>query len=179
MKVRSIQDNLHLVHHIFEGIKDDTEAALLNLDQSKAFYSVDHRFLAAVLEITGFERFQQMDQHAVPQPAGGGAGEVKVFEGFCDRVIGSERLPLVPSSLCPSLETLLRRLRDERTRPALRAVSLTDSVRAKISAFVDDIAVFVSRPLDIVAVKMAVERYEKVAGIKVNFDKSEGLRLGA
>ena len=29
------------------------------------------------------------------------------------------------------------------------------------------------------AVKMAVERYEKVAGAKVNFDKSEGLRLGA
>ena len=27
--------------------------------------------------------------------------------------------------------------------------------------------------------KKAVERYEKVAGAKVNFDKSEGLRLGA
>ena len=27
--------------------------------------------------------------------------------------------------------------------------------------------------------KMAVERYEKVAGAKVNFDKGEGLRLGA
>ena len=27
--------------------------------------------------------------------------------------------------------------------------------------------------------KMAVERYEKVAGAKVIFDKSEGLRLGA
>ena len=38
---------------------------------------------------------------------------------------------------------------------------------------------FVSRRLDVVAVKMAVERYEKVAGAKVNFDKSEGLQLGA
>ena len=27
--------------------------------------------------------------------------------------------------------------------------------------------------------KMAVERYEKVAGTKVNFDKREGLQLGA
>ena len=27
--------------------------------------------------------------------------------------------------------------------------------------------------------KEAVARYEKVAGAKVNFDKSEGLRLGA
>ena len=27
--------------------------------------------------------------------------------------------------------------------------------------------------------KKAVERYEEVAGAKINFDKSEGLRLGA
>ena len=58
--------------------------------------------------------------------------------------------------------------------PAVPIVSLTGSVRAKISAFADDITVFVSRRLDIVA----VERYEKAAGAKVNFDKSEGLRLG-
>ena len=43
-----------------------------------------------------------MDQHAVPQPAGGGAGERKAFRGFGDRVVGPEGLPLVPSSLCPS-----------------------------------------------------------------------------
>ncbi len=36
-------------------MKDDTEAALINLDQSKAFDRVDHRFLAAVLETTEFE----------------------------------------------------------------------------------------------------------------------------
>ena len=35
-----------------------------------------------------------------------------------------------------------------------------------------------SSPLDILAVKM-VERYKKVAGAKINFDKSEGLLLGA
>ncbi len=45
-----------------------------------------------------------------------------------------------------------------------------------ISAYADDITVFVSIRLDILAVKKAVERYEKVAGAKVNFDKSEGLR---
>ena len=30
-------------------IKDSIEAALINLDQSKAFNRVDHRFLASVL----------------------------------------------------------------------------------------------------------------------------------
>ena len=37
----------------------------------------------------------------------------------------------------------------------------------------------VSRRLDIKAVKKAVGEYERIAGAKVNFDKSEGLRLGA
>ena len=87
--------------------------------------------------------------------------------------------PLSPLLYVLALEPLLRRLRDERTRPALRGISLTGSVRAKISAFSDDITVFVSRRLDKGAVKMAVERYENVVGAKVNFDKSEGLRLGA
>ena len=32
--------------------------------------------------------------------------------------------------------------------------------------------------LDIKAMKKAVVRYEQIAGAKVNFDKSEGLRLG-
>ena len=100
-----------------------------------------------------------MDQHTVPQPAGGGAGEWKAFEDFC---------PLSPLLYLLVLEPLLRRLKDEKTHPALRRITLTGSVRVKISAFADDITVFVSRLLDIVEVKMAVEKYEKVACAKVN-----------
>ena len=55
VKGRSIQDNLHLICEVLEGIKDDTEAALISLDQSKAFDRVDHRFLASVLETAGFK----------------------------------------------------------------------------------------------------------------------------
>ena len=50
---------------------------------------------------------------------------------------------------------------------------------AKVSAFADDITVFVFRRLDIKAVKKVVGENERIAGAKVNFDKSEGLRLGA
>ena len=49
VKGRSIQDNL--AREILEGL----EAAMINLDQSKAFDRVDHRFLATVLEIAGFQ----------------------------------------------------------------------------------------------------------------------------
>ena len=55
VKGRSIQDNLHLIREIIEGIEDGTEAALINLDQCKAFHRVDYRFLASVLETARFK----------------------------------------------------------------------------------------------------------------------------
>ena len=55
VKGRSIQDNLHLIREVLEGMEDGTEAALISLDQSKAFDRVDHRILATVLETAGFE----------------------------------------------------------------------------------------------------------------------------
>ena len=65
------------------------------------------------------------------------------------------------------------------TRPALRVIPLTGFLSAKVSAYADDITVFVSRRLDLKAVKKAVVRFEQIVGAKINFDKSEGLRLGA
>ena len=103
-----------------------------------------------------------------------------MFGGFCNRAVGPARLSLVPSSLCPCSGAAAPKEQGwGGARPALRGILLTGSVRAKISAFADDITVFVSRRRDILAVKEAVARYEKVAGAKVNFDKSEGLGCGS
>ena len=121
-KGSSIQDNLHLVRGILEGIEDDTEAALISLDQSKAFDRVDYRFLAAVLETAGFKpesyRWISILYHS-PQAV--------------VQVNGKR------------LEPLRRRLRDEAANPALIEVLLNGRVRARVSAFTDDMTVFVSR----------------------------------
>ena len=180
VKGRLIQDNVHLIREVLEGIVDDTEAALISLDQSKAFDSVDHRFLATVLETAGFKpefrRWISMMYHK-PQA-------VVQVNGRRSRAFAIERsvrqgCPLSPLLYVLVLEPLLRRLRDEGTSPALRGVPFADSLTARVSTFADDITVFVSRRLDIKAVKKAVGEYERIAGAKVNFDKSEGLRLGA
>ena len=180
VKGRSIQDNLHLIREVLEGIEDDTEAALISLDQSKAFDRVDHRFLASVLETAGFKpefrRWISMMYHN-PQA-------VVQVNGRRSEVFAIERsvrqgCPLSPLLYVLALEPLLRRLRDEGTSPALRGIPFVSSLAARVSAFADDITVFVSRRLDIKAVKKAVSEYERIAGAKVNFDKSEGLRLGA
>ena len=194
VKGRSIQDNLHLVHQILERIsirsriwctKDApkiwcTEDALINLDQSKAFDRMDHRFLAAVLETVGFEPvFREWISMLYRNPQA-----VVQVNGRCLGAFVNERsvrqgCPLSPLLNVLPLEPLLQRLRDERDGPALRGILQSGNVRAKISAFADDITDFVFRRRDILAVKEAVARYEKVAGAKVNFDKSEGMRLGA
>lgn len=47
MRSRIIQDNLYLVLKIIE--KDDDEAELINLDQSKSFYWVNDHLLEKIL----------------------------------------------------------------------------------------------------------------------------------
>ena len=93
VKGRSIQDNLHLIREVLEGIKDDTESALISLDQSKAFDRVDHRFLASVLETAGFKpefrRWISMIYHnpqAVVQVNGRRSGLPPVSSSLCPRV---------------------------------------------------------------------------------------------
>ena len=71
------------------------------------------------------------------------------------------------------------RLRDRGTNPALRGVPFAGPLTAMVSAFTDNITVFVSHRLDIKAVKKAISEYERIAGAKFIFYKSEGLRLGA
>ena len=177
---RSIQDNLHLIREVLEGIEDDTEAAPISLDQSKAFDGVDHRFLATVLETAGFEpefsRWISMMYHNFQA--------VVQVKGRCSRAFLIERsvwqgCPLSPLLYILALEPLLRRLRDEGANPALRGVPFVGPLMARVSAFADDITVFESHRQDIKAVKKGVGEYERIAGAKVNFDKSEGLRLGA
>ena len=94
-----------------------------------------------------------------------------MFEGVRDRAFGPEGL-LPVSSYVLALEPPLRRLRDEGTNPTLRSVPFADPLTARVSTF------FVYRRLDIKAVKKAVGEYEWSGEAKVNFDKSEGLRLG-
>ena len=45
VKRRSIQDNLHLILEVLEGIEDGTEAALISLDQSKSSIGLTIGFL--------------------------------------------------------------------------------------------------------------------------------------
>ena len=171
VKGRSIQDNLHLIRKVLEGIEDSTEAALISLDQSKAFI--------------GFWRLFWRLPDSNRSFADGLAWCNTTFRQWCrwtEGVWGRSRSSVRSGraspcilfsmsslwSLCPGGLGMRGQI-----RPCV--VSLfAGTLTARVSAFADDITVFVYRRMDIKAVKKVVGEYERIAGAKVNFDKSEG-----
>ena len=144
VKGRSIQDNLHLIREVLEGIQDGTEAVLISLDQSKAFDRVNHRFLATVLETAGFKpefrRWISMMYH--------NSQAVVQVNGRPSRVFAIERsvrqgCPHLLFSVL-ALEPLLRR--DRETNPALHVVLFAGPLTARVSAFADDHSVCIPPP---------------------------------
>ena len=168
VKWRSIQGCLHLVREILEGFKDATEAALINLDQSKALDRVDYRFLLTVMETAGFKpefcKWISMWYHmspAVVQVNG------KRLEAFAIDLSVRQGCPMSPLLLLWSPFSVSLGMR-KLIRPCMNSPS--PSVLGWRSAYADDITVFMSLRLDIQAVKKTLERYEEVADAKISFD---------
>ena len=160
VKKRLIQDNLHLIREILEGLKDGTEAVLINLDQSKAFHRVDHRFLASVFENVGFKpEFSRWISIMYHNPQA-----VVQVNGRRSRVFAIERsvrqsCPLSPLLYVLALEPLLRRLRDEEQIWPCELSLLLALLQQRFPRS-PMISQSLSRRLDIEAVKKAVAEYE-------------------
>ena len=144
------------MREILEGLEDGTEATLFNLDQSKAFDRVDFRFLATVLETTGFQpeflKWINMMYHnlQVVMQVNGKRSEAFAIE----QSVRQGCLPF-PFLYVLVLEPLLRKLRDEKASLVLRGIPFAGPLSAKVSAYADDITVFMSHRLEKKTVKKA------------------------
>ena len=103
----------------------------------------------------------------------------KPSESFAIERLVRQGCPLSPLLYVFALEPLLNRLRGVGANPVLHGILFVSRHRAMVTAYADYIKIFVSSRLDIKAVKKAVVRYERIAGVKINFEKSEDLLLGA
>ena len=70
-------------------------------------------------------------------------------------------------------------LSDAGANPSLRGIMLHCWLREKVSAYADNVTVFLSRPVDIDVVKQALARYKKVSRTKINLEKNDKQQLGA
>ncbi|CAE1313253.1 unnamed protein product [Acanthosepion pharaonis] len=142
---RTIQSNLHLIRTIIEGVKDDEEAALINLDQSKAFDRIDHRYLAAVLQAAGFApNFCRWISLLYRSPSAVEQVNGRLSDAFVLFRSVRQGCPLSPLLYALALEPLLRRLKDETGSPALRGIAVPGGSRARVSAYADDVSAVVS-----------------------------------
>ena len=176
VKGRTIQDSLHLVRMIVEKV--DGNAALINLDQSKAFDRVDHAFLEAVLSSAGFGvDFRTWIRLLYASP--GVMVEVNGVRSEPFTLTRSIRqgCPLSPMLYILALELFLHR---KKANPVLRGLTLPGTSEvARYTAYADDVSVLVTSSAEVEEVSKEIGRYEAVTGAKINREKSVGLRLGS
>jgi len=175
VKGRTIQDSLHMIRTIVEKVD---KAALINLDQSKAFDRVDHGFLEAVLSAAGFGvTFRSWIRLLYASP-----GVMVEVNGVRSKPFSLSRsirqgCPLSPLLYILALEPFLCKLR---ANPVLCGVTLTGAVNTvKYTAYADDVTIFVTSRAEAEQVSIEIGKYEMVTGARINRDKSVGLRLGA
>ncbi len=172
---RSIHDNLHLVRYIIERVsnKPGFGRAMINVDQSKAFDRVDHRYLAAVLRAAGLG---PVFRGWIASMYSGICSVVKLNGHLSEpfQITRSVRQGCPLSSLLYvlTLEPLLRKLE------ASGGILLELGCTRAVSAYADDVTVMVSDTTKVEVVGTILKEYEAVTGAKINPDKSVGLRLG-
>ena len=73
-----------------------------------------------------------------------------------------------------SIEPLLLRLRKE---PSFKGLVLPFDGTVKLTAYADDINLYVTHPRDIIAIHNIINVYQTVSNAKVNWTKSCGLKV--
>ena len=176
VKGRTIQDSIHLVCTIIEKV--DRNAALINLDQSKAFDRVDNGFLEAVLSAASFGlHFRTWICLLYASP--GVMVEVNGvrLEPFTLTCSIRQGCLLSPMLYILALEPFLHKLKEYL---ALHCLTLPGSSEvARYTAYADVVSVLIMSSAEVEEVSKEIGRYEAVTRAKINREKSIGLRLGS
>lgn len=175
---RSITDNLFLlrdmidINQFYHG-----NLGFLSLDQEKAFDRVDHEYLFNVLKCFGFgDSFISYINLlyfnvSVLVKAGGGLSEpILVSRGI------RQGCPLSGQLYNLVIEPLLCRLRKNLNGIAIP--NSQDNFKLFLSAYADDITVFISNQDDITILNQTLGLYERASSARVNWSKSEGFIVG-
>ena len=177
VKGRQIFSNVHLIRNIAEYLnRKGKSAALLSMDQSKAFDRVSHEFLFQTLTFSGFgPHFISWIHLLYLQPF------LRVsVNGELTNNISVKRSLRQGCSLSPLLyvlviDSLLRRINDS---DSIRGIKLPGGKEVKISAFADDTNFFCETPHHIRRILLFFELFGLASGSLVNFDKSFIIFLG-
>lgn len=175
---RSILDNLFLIRDVFEVCKlYGTNTGIISIDQEKAFDRVDHGFLFSTLQVFGvgdnfltWIKLLYSEACCTVKVGGGLSSPIPVKRGI------RQGCPLSGQLYSLVIEPLLNKLRSR-----LKGFSLTNSALISpivVSAYADDINIFVQDQEDVHELKKCLTINEKASSAKVNWGKSNGCLVG-
>ena len=168
---RQITDNLHLMLHTIENSTKNN--MVVSLDAEKAFDSVEHWFIKAILKKLGLEHFINLfnlmykDQMVDIILNNDKAGSYSIRNG----VKQGDALSCILFIMC--MEPLIKNiLNDESIKPITSEIP-------KVVAYADDISCLVMPEKESLnGVFKQYERLTEVSGLKLNADKTEIIAKG-
>ena len=173
---RSIGNTIHLVRDIIDlANKNGEEAALLFLDQEKAFDQVSREFLFKVLEKFGFGT---SFIHWIKLLYSNASTKINI-NGFLTNKIPlksgvRQGCPLSPLLYVLVIEILALQLR---ANPNIIGFTI-EGEKIVSSHYADDAVIKITQNRCFKEVYKDLKDYEKASGAKINYDKSKGLWLG-
>ena len=175
---RTINDNVHLIRNIVEYTNDkNMSAALISIDQSKAFDRVSHDYLFNVLNNFGFkQQFISLVKLLYTD-----IRSSILVNGFITEYFPVERSVRQGCSLSPLLYILAMEPYAHRIRmcPMIKGIPLPGTAEtAKICQYADDTNLFISDTRSVTHILKLIELYGNMSGAVLNLDKTFGMWLG-
>lgn len=177
---RSIFDNLFLIRDLLGYAElQKLDIGLISLDQEKAFDRVDHSYLLKTLEAFGLGpkftsgiKLLYTDVYSLLKINGRLTRPFNVERGIRQGCGLSGLLYSI------AIEPLLVALRKQLSGISPQISSMTNAMRVKLTAYADDITIFVRSNEDTEWVKSCLKNFQAAASSKVNWDKSSAFLMG-
>ena len=176
---RSIFENLFLIRDTIDYVHyKNIPAAIISLDQEKAFDRVNHAFLQRVLsqfnfgpDFTRWIAVIYNDISSVVVNNGWVSSSFPLARGV------RQGCPLSPLLYCLVAETLGQAIRRDRT---IEGINLPGcSQQSKVSQYADDTTLILANEFSITRAFDVVTRFEHGSGSRLNLSKTEGLWIGS
>jgi exonuclease III len=173
---RTIGNTIHLVRDIIDlANKNDEEAALLFLDQEKAFDRVSHEFLYKVLEKFGFGG---SFIHWIKLLYSNASTMINI-NGFLTSKVLLKSGVRQGCPLSPLLYVLVIEILALQLRANLNIVGFSIQGERIISShYADDAVIKITQNRCFKEVYKDLQDYEKASGARINYEKTTGLWLG-
>lgn len=178
---RHIENNIHIVQDMIDYINDNDEsAALIFLDQEKAFDRMSHSFTIKTLKSFGFGnsfiqwiKILYKDAKSCVKINGFETNEFNIERGM------RQGCPLSFFLYVLTAETLSSYIRQDRNIIGLRyKMRNLAPLEHKLVQFADDMEVCVSSNRSIDFLFETLAKFERASNAKINKDKTEGLWVG-